>query len=84
VNDARTSKPERTTESPEESVGPAGCPACHRRRGRSFIRSSHELPDGTRIPHRELPPSCPACGEVPEQIVEIVEVMVETREALER
>jgi hypothetical protein len=31
-----------------------------------------------------LPPSCPECGEVPEQIVELVEVVVETRDDVER
>jgi hypothetical protein len=35
-----------------------------------------ELPDGTRVHERDLPPPCPACGEVPEEIVEIIEVVV--------
>ena len=68
----------------EQGVGPAGCPACRDRRGLSFPWTCQELPDGTRVPKRDPPPPCTACGEIPEEIVEIIEVVVETREDVER
>ena len=68
----------------EQTVGPAGCPACQDRRGRSFLWTCRELVDGTRVHKRDLPTPCPACGGVPEQIVEVIEVVVETREDVER
>jgi hypothetical protein len=48
------------------------------------LRTCQELPDGSRVHERDLPSSCPACGEVPEEIVEIIEVIVETRTDMER
>jgi hypothetical protein len=61
----------------ERSVAPTGCPACSHRRGLSYIRSCDELEDGSRLYHRGMPQPCPACNEVPEQIVVIVEEIVE-------
>jgi hypothetical protein len=52
----------------EACVGPAGCPACRGRRGRAFLWTCQELPDGTRVHERKLPPPCTACGEGPESV----------------
>jgi hypothetical protein len=56
--------------------GRASC--SHDHRGHSFLWTCQELPDGTRVRERDLPPPCPEYGEVLEEIVEIVEVVVET------
>ena len=67
-----------------EHTLPAGCPACRHRRGLMVVRTSRQQPDGTIVRGECNPPPCPRCGQVPEQILEIVEVVVETREDLER
>lgn len=46
-----------------------GCPACRDRRGQTVLASSQEHP---------LP--CPACGEVAERVIEIVECIVERQD----
>jgi hypothetical protein len=55
------------------------CPACRDRHGRTVFVRSRQQPDGTLVPlDPELEP-CARCGEVPEGIVEIVEVVVTSR-----
>jgi hypothetical protein len=54
-----------------------GCPACRDRRGRIVIVTSRRLLDGTTVPHGEWPTPCEQCGELPEQIIEIVEAVAE-------
>jgi hypothetical protein len=61
-----------------------GCPACEDRRGRLWIRTSRQQPDGTVIHGGDAPVPCVHCGLVPEQILEIIEVVVESREDLAR
>jgi hypothetical protein len=52
------------------------CPACHHRRGQTVSVFSDAHDDGT-IPEPEgLAPPCERCGEIPEQIVHFVEVVV--------
>jgi hypothetical protein len=66
----------------ERRVGDTGCPACRDRRGRVVLVTSRSLPDGKTEPQGDWPPPCERCGEVPEQVVEIVETVVGTREDL--
>ena len=56
-----------------------GCPACRDRRGRAVFLTARQLPDGTVVPVDEEPKPCARCGQVPEQIIEIVEVIVKAR-----
>jgi hypothetical protein len=42
-----------------------GCPDCHQRRGRIWIRTSREQPDGTVIYREGDPLPCPAAGWCP-------------------
>jgi hypothetical protein len=63
----------------EQAVG-TGCPACRDRRGVVVVRRRRQ---GMSLPWDE-PAPCPRCGEVPEQILEIEEVVVTTREEAQR
>jgi hypothetical protein len=60
----------------ERDAGAAGCPACRDLRGLVVVR---RVRHGTSLPWEE-PAPCPRCREVPEQILEIEEVVVTTRE----
>ena len=70
----------------EQSVGSSdgGCPACRDRRGGIVIVTSRSLTDGNTEPRGDWPAPCERCGEAPEQIIEIVEAVVETREDVAR
>ena len=59
------------------------CPACRDRRGLVVVVGSRRLPDGTTTAKGEWPALCETCGEVPEQLIEIVEAVVETHEDVE-
>jgi hypothetical protein len=67
----------------EQRVGD-GCPACRDRRGRVVLVTSRSLPDGTVAYPEGEPGPCEHCGVVPEQVIEIVETVVETRQDLAR
>jgi hypothetical protein len=67
-----------------EAAVPTGCPACHHRRGGTLLHISQQNPDGTLRSVSGDPQPCERCGEVPEAVVEIVEVVVSTREECER
>ena len=54
-----------------------GCPACRHRRGRSVLVTPRE---GDGPPPHDWPEPCPRCGDVPEQLIEIIEEVVETHE----
>ncbi len=68
----------------ERSVGDAACLACRDRRGLFVKRTGRELADGTVRFEEPEPAPCPRCGEVPEVVVTIIEVVVETREDVAR
>lgn len=55
----------------ERSVGDAGCPAC-RHRGRIVTRTATSLPDGTVVWDQDEPQPCVRCGQIPEQIIDII------------
>jgi hypothetical protein len=46
--------------------------------------SGRQQPDGSVVEKGEGPVTCARCGEVPEQVVRIIEVVVESREDLAR
>lgn len=54
-----------------------GCRACQDRRG---LRVLATLRLGTAAPPDDWPQPCPRCGDIPEQIIEIIEEIVETHE----
>jgi hypothetical protein len=56
-----------------------GCPACRNRRGQVLVRVAERLPEGSVAVHSEEPQPCARCGQVPEHIIEIVEVVVKER-----
>ena len=58
-----------------------GCPACRARRGLIAIVDVTPLPDGTVAYPADAPQPCERCGAVPESVIEIVEVVVESRAA---
>ena len=61
----------------EHTVGAAGCPACRDRRCFSVLAT----PRGdTAVLPDDWPAPCPRCGDVPEQIIEIITQVVETHE----
>lgn len=56
-----------------------GCPACRDRRGRVVWVTAQRLPDGTVVVEKtELQP-CARCGQVPEQVIVVVEEVAEAR-----
>jgi hypothetical protein len=59
-------------------AGP-GCPACRNRRGKLVIVRSRVGVDGASLWTEEGPPVCPECGQVPEEVIEIVEHLVLAR-----
>jgi hypothetical protein len=59
----------------EQAVG-TGCPACRDRRGQVVVRRSRR---GTSLPWVD-PSPCVHCGEVPEQVLELEEILVTSRE----
>ena len=57
----------------ERTTVDAGCPACRERRGRIVLLTGQRLPDGTLAPVEDEPMPCVRCGQVPEQIIEVIE-----------
>ena len=57
----------------------AGCPACRDRRGRIVLVTARRLPDGTVVAVEEKPQPCAQCGQIPEQIIEVIESVVDER-----
>jgi hypothetical protein len=53
-----------------------GCPACRDRRGLTVFVRSRVGADGAVLWEEEGPAACAACGEVPEDVTEIVEQVV--------
>jgi hypothetical protein len=68
----------------EQIEGVGGCPACRDRRGRVAVHTYRQMADGSVRPHGDAPQPCDVCGEVPEEVIEIVEVVVSTREECQR
>ena len=52
------------------------CPACRPRRGTSVTVFSEERDDGTVTEPEGMPLPCERCGEVPEQVFHVLEVVV--------
>jgi hypothetical protein len=65
----------------EQQAGAAdpGCPDCRDRRGLTAAIICQRLPDGTTTDAEGGPAPCERCGEVPEKVVRIVEVVVKSR-----
>ena len=57
------------------------CPACRPRRASTAMVDVTPLPDGTVADAADAPQPCERCGVVPESVIEIVEVVVESRAA---
>ena len=56
-----------------------GCPACRDRRGRIVWLTAERLADGTVVTVENEPQACTRCGQVPEQIIEVVRAAVGER-----
>jgi len=54
----------------------AGCPACQALQDNTVLVSVEFLPDGTKVYPDGAPEPCPACGEIPGQVIEIEEIIV--------
>jgi hypothetical protein len=61
----------------ERNTADAGCPACRDRRGRIVLLRAEQQPDGTVAVVEGEPAPCTLCGQVPKQIIEVVETVVE-------
>jgi hypothetical protein len=61
----------------QRAGGVGGCPACRDRRGRIVLVTAQRLPDGTVVADEDGPQPCARCGQVPEQIIEVVETVVD-------
>jgi hypothetical protein len=61
----------------EQSIGPHRCPGCRDRVGLAVFVDAVEQPDGTLRRIGDLPEPCTVCGEIPESITLIAEVLVE-------
>jgi hypothetical protein len=68
----------------ERGTAETGCPACRDRRGLFVLSFGRQRADGTVVLRGEPPRPCGRCGEVPERVVEVIELVIETREELER
>ncbi len=55
----------------EQGVGDTDCPACRHRR-RILTRTATPLPDGSVVWDQNEPQPCTRCGQVAEQIIEII------------
>jgi hypothetical protein len=64
----------------ERSIG-TGCPDGRHRRGHAFVHISRQAPDGTVHSETDAPRPC---GQVPEEVIEAVEVIIHSREEWER
>ena len=65
----------------ERNTVDVGCPVCRDRRGRVALRIVERLPDGALAVRSEGPQPCVQCGQIPEQIMKVVETVVEPRTA---
>jgi hypothetical protein len=61
-----------------------GCTGCRDRLGSTLLHIRQQNPDGTLRSVSGEPRPCQRCGKVPEDVVELIEVVVPTREELER
>lgn len=68
----------------ERNAVAASCPACRARRGRVALRTWRQLCDGTTVFDAPDPPPCGLCGQVAEEVIEILEVVVSTQEQAAR
>src|SRR5260221_14545806 len=59
-------------------LSPHGCAACRDRWGLVVLISCEQLPDGTLAPGKDSALPCAACGRIPERIIQIAEVVVES------
>ena len=60
----------------EQRVGDGDCLACRHRRGRTALLMAERLLDGTSRALGVGPAPCGRCGDVPEQVVKLVKVVV--------
>jgi hypothetical protein len=68
----------------EQNVITVGCPECGHRRVYATLHVSRQLVDGTVVSEGPEPSPCGRCGEVPEQVIHVVEVVVNDRADLTR
>jgi hypothetical protein len=62
----------------ERNLVAAGCPACRDRRGLIVLRIVERFPDGSVAAEAEEPRPCVRCGQIPEQVMEVIETVVQT------
>ena len=60
----------------ERRLGVGGCPLCRLRRRDTVLVAAESLPDGTSNVLEAYPSPCPRCGDIPEQVVALTEVVV--------
>jgi len=62
----------------ERDLGrPGACPACRDRRGGTVLVGVEERPDGTFQDLDAYPATCARCGEIPERVIRLVELLAE-------
>ena len=60
----------------EHCLRPDVCPVCRDRHGRAVLIDAVELPDGTVVPRQPEPAPCARCGQIPEQIIRVIPIVV--------
>jgi hypothetical protein len=63
----------------ERNTVAEGCPACRDRRGGIVWLTAERLADGTVVTVEKEPQACTRCGQIPEQIIEVVGAVVGER-----
>jgi hypothetical protein len=53
------------------------CPACRDRHGCLALVTGRQRRDGTFVPDRPPPEPCAACGQIPEEVLVVVEELVD-------
>ena len=68
----------------ERRLGVGGCPFCRSRRHDTMLVAAEPTHDEINTVLEAYPAPCPYCGDVPEQVIELTEVVVaeEVRPAL--
>ena len=68
----------------ERRLGVGGCPCCRSRRHDTLLVAAEPTQDEINTALEAYPDPCPRCGDIPEQVIELTEVVVaaEARPAL--
>lgn len=61
----------------ERRLGAGDCPFCRSRRRDTVLMAAEPLPSETSNALEAYPAPCPRCGNIPEQVIELAEVILD-------